>query len=743
MASARKFRSAAATYDAYATAVETALDNSALKNPNPGRVAIHRLNRNEYANAVRDLLALEVDASSLLPPDESGYGFDNIANVLSMSPGLLERYKLAAWKISRLAVGDPKMKPVSDEFKVSRFLVQDDRMNDELPFGSRGGAVIRPYFPLDGEYSVRLSLQRAYAAHVIRGLSQREQIDVRLNGERITLFKIGGECVGSKEPRCLAFRPTFDTQFGVRELPAEYDLTADKDLEIRFHAKAGPATLAVTFLRTSDAAQEGAGPPRLPVTTSQVDNGVGLMGIESIKIEGPFNPTGPGQTPSRSRIFACRPQRSDAEEACAKEIIGGLARQAYRRPVTDRDVQVLLAFYRMGRSQGDFEKGIQFALEGLLMSPHFLLRVYQDPADLAPGAVYRLSNLELASRLSFFLWSSIPDEELLNVAVRGTLNDPKVLEQQVRRMLADAKSTALATNFFSQWLSLRDLRNVSPDPAAYPDFDDSLRDAFQRETQLFLESQLREDQSVGTLLTANYTFLNERLARFYGIPNVNGSHFRRVNLTDPNRAGILGQGSVLTVTSYSTRTSPVVRGKWLLTNILGSPPPPPPPNVPALIENGEGGLPPATVRSRMEQHRKNPVCASCHVRMDPMGFALENFSAIGKWRSTEVGAPVDASGVFPDGAKFAKPAEFRTLLMNHRDEFVRTLTGKLLTYALGRGVEPHDMPAIRTIMRESAPTDYRWSSLIVAIAKSMPFQMNRTAEAEASEVQPQVASAGK
>jgi hypothetical protein len=719
---------------AAATALVNGLDREAAAAPNPGRVAVHRLNRIEYGNAIRDLLALDIDSASLLPVDETGYGFDNIAGVLSMSPGLLERYKLAAWKISRLAVGDTEMRPVTEQFKISRLLVQDDRMSDDLPFGSRGGGVIRHTFPLDGEYTLKLELQRAYAAHVIRGIAEREQIDLRLNGERVKLFTIGGECVGSKEPRCVAFRPTFEQavangQPAVRELPAEYDLTADKDLVVRFHALAGPAVIQVSFVRGSAATVEGAGPPRLPATVSQNDSSAGLMAIEAVRLEGPFNATGPGDTPSRQRIFVCRPGSATDEEPCARQILSTLARRAYRRPVTPRDLDALMTFYGRGRQAGRFDSGIQHALEAMLMSSNFLLRVARDPAKVPPSRNYRLSDIELASRLSFFLWSSIPDDELLAEAERGALSDRKVLEQQVRRMLADPRSSGLVQNFFGQWLSLRDLKNVSPDPAAYPDFDDSLRDAFLRETLMFLGSQLREDHGVPELLTANYSFLNERLARFYGIRGVYGSHFRRVTLTDPSRAGLLGHGSILTVTSYSTRTSPVVRGKWLLTNILGAPPPPPPPDVPALKENGEGGAPPSTVRARMEQHRSNPVCASCHARMDPMGFALENFSAIGKWRTTEVGAPVDASGAFPDGRAFTNPAEFRAILLTHREEFVTTVMTKLLTYALGRGVEFYDMPTVRGIIRTAGP-EYPWSCLILGIASSVPFQMNRAAEAE-------------
>jgi cytochrome c5 len=714
----------AAGYHDIVASLETRLDQAAAAHLNPGRVVVHRLNRAEYANAVRDALALDVDAKSLLGADETGYGFDNIADVLTISPGLLEQYKLAAWKISRLAVGDPTIKPVLETFKVSRFVDQDQELGEGFPLGSRGGTVIRHNFPLEGEYVLRIGLLHGYATHVIQGITQREEIDVRLNGIRVKLFQIGGECVGSKEARCQAFRPDLNTPLGLRVLPAEYDLYADKVLEVRFHAKAGPATLAVAFLERTAAATEGGGARRQPLYGSVGDGG-GTMGLDHIEVEGPFNPTGPGSTPSRRRIFVCTPKGSQDEAPCARQILTTLARRLYRRPVTDHEIATLLRFYDNGRGAGNFDAGIQSALEALLVSPNFLLRVTLDPPNAAQGSAYRLNDLDLASRLSFFLWSSIPDDELLDAAARGKLHDPKVLEQQVRRMLADSKALALVDNFFSEWLSLRDLKNVVPDPALFPDFDENLRAAFQEETRLFLENQLLEDRSVTELLTANYTYLNERLARFYGIRDVYGPRFRRVSLTDPNRGGLLGQGSILTVTSYSTRTSPVVRGKWLLTNVLGAPPPPPPPNVPALVENGEGGAPPSSVRARMEQHRKNAVCASCHSRMDPLGFALENFSAIGRWRTTETGLPIDATGAFPDGTKFMNPAEFRTALLAHKEDFVHTLTTKMLTYAIGRGAEYYDMPAVRAIVREAAQGDDRWSSLILAIVKSTPFQMNR------------------
>lgn len=716
----------AATYKTAIASLESSLDRAATANPNAGRIAVHRLNRAQYGNAVRDLLGLEVDTTTLLRPDETGYGFDNIADVLTISPGLMEEYKLAAWKVSRLAVGDPTMRPSVATYRVSRFLDQEYRVSEDLPFGTRGGTVFEHNFPLDGEYVLRIALQRAYAQNVIKGLREKEQIDVRMDGVPVKLFSIGGECVNSTEPRCVAFQPKLNVASGVRVLPAEYDLYADKALEVRFSAKAGPAMITAAFLEKGATATEGGGAERKPLTVWQTDTGEGLMAMEQVTIEGPFNASVPRETESRRKIFVCTPASAGEETACARRILGTLARKAYRRPVADHDVDVLMKFYERGRAKTSFDAGIQTALEALLMAPNFLLRVANDPAGSAAGANYQLDGYDLASRLSFFLWSSVPDDELLQTAPK--LRDPKVLEAQVRRMLADEKSFALVKGFFSSWLSLRDLANVVPDPAAYPDFDDNLRASMLQETEMFLQSQLNDDRPVTELLTANYTFLNERLARFYGVPNVYGARHRRVTMTDPNRMGILGHGSVLTVTSYSTRTSPVVRGKWLLSNILGSPPPAPPPNVPALQEAGEGGAPPSTVRERMAKHRNSSVCASCHRRIDPMGFALENFSAIGRYRTSEFGLPIDGSGQFPDGSEFRTPAEFRKILSGQSDEFIKTLTVKLLTYGMGRGVEYYDMPSVRAIMRQAAANEHRWSALILGIVKSMPFQMNRAAD---------------
>jgi hypothetical protein len=479
-------------------------------------------------------------------------------------------------------------------------------------------------------------------------------------------------------------------------------------------------SLGVAFVKKG-ATTEGLGATLLPPRHSSSTYEAPRMDMEYVRLEGPFNATGPGDTASRRQIFVCQPARSSEETACARKILTTLARRAYRRGVVDADIEPLLQFYRNGRSEGNFERGIQTALGRLLVSPRFLFRIERDPANVGPRGLYRISDLELASRLSFFIWSSIPDDQLLDVAARGRLKDPKILEEQVRRMLADARAAALVKNFGGQWLFLRNMKVVDPDPNAFPDFDENLRDAFRRETDLFLESQMREDRPLAELLTANYTFVNERLARFYGIRNVYGPHFRRVQ-TDLRRAGLLGQGSILTVTSYATRTSPVLRGKYLLDNILGAPPPPPPPNVPPLPETTARGRE-ASMRELMEAHRQNAVCATCHQRMDPLGFALENFDAIGKWRTTEGHAPIDASGVLPDGTKFSGPDEFRRALMAHSDEFVRTFTEKLLTYALGRAVAYYDMPALRTVIRGAAPSDYRWSSLVLGIVKSQPFQM--------------------
>ncbi len=696
-------------YDAFASWVETALDRAAVANPNPGRrPAVHRLNRAEYTNAIRDLLALNIDSGSLLPSDDSGYGFDNIADVLTVSPMLAERYLSAARKISRLAVGDATLRPAADTFAVSKYLKQDERLSEDLPFGSRGGLAVQYYFPVDGDYIVKVHLLRTYTG-VIRGLGEPHQLDIRLDGARIGQFTTG------------------------RQLDESADADEREDVdgqEVRFYAKAGPGVLAVSFVGQGSVPEFSLRPQYAVASYEYAGDSTIQPGIGSIEIRGPYDVEGRGDTPSRQRIFVCRPTRISDEEPCAERILSTLARRAYRRPVTGADVQPLLDLYTTARRREDFDGGIEMALRRMLVSPDFLFRTERDPASAAPGVAYRISDLDLASRLSFFLWSSIPDDELLDVAERGHLTQPAVLEQQVRRMLADPRSSAaLVSNFAGQWLHLRNIRLVSPDPYAFPEWDDNLRAALERETQLFLQSQLREDRGVPELLTADYSFVNERLARHYGIPNIYGTHFRRVTLTDEARKGLLGKGSILTVTSYPHRTSPVLRGKWLLENILGMPPPPPPPDVSDLQENDDPDATPLSVRERMEAHRVNPVCASCHNIMDPLGFALENFDGIGKWRTTnEAGMPIDASGTLLDGTPFDNPKTLRQALIRDPENFVTTVTEKLLTYGLGRGVEYYDAPAIRQIVRGAARHDYRWSSLIVGITKSMPFRMRRMVE---------------
>jgi mono/diheme cytochrome c family protein len=711
-----------ATYDSIASYLEQELDRAATTSPNPGRPALHRLNRAEYANAIRDLLAMEVNAESLLPADDASYGFDNIGDVLSVSPALLERYLAAATKISNLAVGNPHAGPSIETYTLPKRLMQRDRASEDLPFGSRGGIAVRHYFPVDGEYALRIFLERDRVLDII-GLAEPHQLDVRLDGALLKSFTVGGGGDGASSE----FGPQ-DYRRPASDTGAEsYERTADAGLELRFQATAGPHVVGVAFL---DRALAPEGVFRRRLVGAQYGQADDIPGIGSVVIGGPYGVKGSGDTASRRRIFLCHPDGRAAageQHACARRILTALARRAYRRPVAEQDLETLIGFFEQGRAQGGFEAGIEMALRRLLVSPEFLFRIERDPADAAPGTAYPISDLELASRLSFFLWSSIPDDELLDAAEQGRLRQPGVLEQQVRRMLADSRAEALIDNFVGQWLYLRNMDRVVPDPEAFPEFDENLRNAFAQETRLFLESMLREDRPVTDLLNADYSFLNERLARHYGIPNVYGSHLRRLKLEDANRRGLVGQGSILTVTSYATRTSPTLRGKWLLENILGSPPPPPPNNVPSLRDRGEDGRI-LSVREQMEMHRKSPACSGCHARMDPLGFALENFDAIGRWRTTSGAndSPVDASGVLPDGTKFEGPAELRELLMSRRGEFVNTFAEKLLTYALGRGVEHFDKPAIRKILRDAAPGDYRWSAMILAIAQSTPFQMRRS-----------------
>ena len=718
-------RPAEATYRAVASWLETEIDTVALSRPDPGRgETFHRLNRAEYHAAVRDLLAVDVDVAELLPADDTyEHGFDNNGDVLSISPDLVARYLSAARRISRLAVGIPPVGPAVATYRVHPALLQDDRQDDRLSFGSRGGIAIPHYFPVDGEYTIRIRLHRNFSDYIL-GFSAPQELDVRVDGALVTRFEVGdADAVGQMAPLSFAGNIAGDPEW-------EYYMnTGDAHLEARFPARAGQRTVGVSFVRRFSE-PEGVLQPRNRGYGRFVDERYDEnAAVEQVAIGGPYAVEGPGDTPSRRAIFACLPAAdatTDEEEACAGRILGKLARRAYRRPVDDTDIGALLDFFRAGRRDGGFDDGIQFALERMLVDPEFLFRIEHDPVDAAPGAPYRLDDLDLASRLSFFLWSSIPDDELLAAAADGRLDDPAELERQTRRLLGDDRSRALVDNFASQWLRLRNLESQERESADYPEFDENLREAFRRETELFVESNIREDRSLLELLSANYTFVNERLARHYGIPGIYGDRFRRVTL-DPEhpRGGLLGHGGLLMVTSYPNRTSPVVRGKWLLETILGAPPPEPPPNVPGLPDRGEGGEP-ASVRERLERHRANPACAGCHAPMDPLGFALENFDAIGTWRAdSEAGLPIDASATMPSGAAFEGPAGLRRVLLSRDEDFAATVTEKLLAYALGRGLEYTDRPAVRRILRAAAADDYRWSSIVQGIVKSTPFQWRR------------------
>jgi mono/diheme cytochrome c family protein len=714
-----------ATYDAAAAWLETELDRAAAARPNPGRPAdLHRLNRTEYANAVRDLLGVEIDGASVLPPDEQAHGFDTNADALSVAPALLDRYLTAAAKIARLAIGDPTLRPAFERYTAVKnnsnertWLWQTDRLSEEFPLGSRGGIAARHYFPVDGEYVLKVRLDRTYTG-LIRGLHVPNEIEIRVDGTRVGQFTLGGPELGAAEARAAA---------SDYEDPSNPLFTADDALEVRVPLKAGIRQVIVTAVKSDAVKPEGLGPARIPIWGHDYDGDTRApLVVSLLLIGGPYNGQVPEASPSRVRIFVCDPASTKDETVCATKIVSTLARRAYRRQATNEDVQTLLGFYKKGRAEGDFETGVRAALERLLVSPDFLFRIEADPDHAAPGTAYRLSDVELASRLSFFLWSSIPDDELLDLAIQGKLRDTSVLDRQVRRMLANPRArSALVANFFSQWLQVRNVWLLTPDAnRKFPWFDDNLRTAFVTETELFLDSQLQEDRSVVELLTADYTFLNEQLARHYGIRNVYGSHFRRVTLTDENRWGLLGKASILSVTSYPHRTSPTIRGKWLLENILAAPVPPPPPSVNTTLEE-EKTVKPTPVREMLEHHRANPACASCHARMDPLGFSLENFDALGQWRTKDGETAIDASGVLLDGTRVDGPAALRGALVAQREQFVKAVTGKLLMYALGRQMEYDDAPAIRAIVRAAAADDYRWSSTILAIVRSSPFQMRR------------------
>jgi mono/diheme cytochrome c family protein len=687
--------------------LETTLDRAAAVNPDPGRPLVHRLNRVEYANAIRDLLALDVDSATLLPTDDSSYGFDNIADALGVSPALMERYLSASDKISALAIGDPAMIPIDTSYRPAADSTHTQHV-EGLPLGTRGGMLIHHTFPVDGEYIIRPKLWRTSLGEHVRGVQYPHDVEVAIDGERIHLATIGGPA---------------DFEASVNAAQGQTAAALDERLQVRVPVKAGPRTLTVAFLEKSAALPQSVLQPFERVIDDPVDTG-GVPQLSSVVVTGPLNAKGPGDTPSRRRIFVCRPTSKSDDEPCARRILGTLARRAYRRPVTNADLQLLLGFFRDGRDKGGFDAGIELGLRRILVDPEFIFRAERDTSTATAGSIHRISDVALASRLSFFLWSSIPDDELLDVAIRNTLHEPAVLERQVTRMLADSRAAAMVKNFAGQWLYLRNLDAATPDRLVFPNFDDNLRQAFRRETELLVDSVMREDRNVLDLLTADYTFVNERLARHYGIPHVSGSRFRRVPVTDDARKGLLGHGSVLTVTSLATRTAPTLRGKWILDNILGTPPPPPPPVVPALKD--PSGKEPVTMREQMEAHRANPTCAACHKMMDPLGFALENFDGVGAWRSREGNTPVDASAQLVDGTPVDGPASLRQALRNRPTAFVATLTEKLLTYALGRGLTYHDMPAVRAIVEKAGERDYRFSRIVMGIVTSVPFQMSRT-----------------
>jgi len=708
--------------DAFAKSIEDSIDHFAASNPNPGRAPLHRMNRVEYANAIRDLLALEVDSSTLLPADDSSHGFDNIADVLGVSPSLLERYVSAAAKISRLAVGERDAAPAQVTYTVKGDLSQNQTLEGQ-PLGTRGGTTIRHNFPVDGEYLIKLSLLKLSFGQVFGEGAEGEELEVTLNGERVKLFKLDEvpmffmrEAPGSHPPKP---QPTDPLEERVK-------MTPDIRLEFRVKVKAGPQAIGVAFLQKNYAANEDL--VRRP-SSSTYDVFIGMQygyttapHLSRVVITGPYNPTGLGDTPSRRRVLVCRPASASDETTCARQIVSTLARRAFRRAVNDNDVASLLTFYQQERDRtGNFEAGIEMAVRRILADPEFIFRFEPTPAGVAPNTPYRIRDTELASRLSFFLWSTIPDDELLQLGIDGKLHEPAVLEKQTRRMLADPKARALVTNFANQWLFLRDLKNANPDVTVFPDFDDNLRQGFQRETEMLFESIVREDRSVLDLLDADYTFVNERLARHYGIPNVYGPDFRRVPVANDARRGLLGHGSLLLVTSNANRTSPVIRGKWVLENLLGSQAPLPPPDVPPLEEKPTAAA--RSVRERIEQHRANPTCAGCHKIMDPIGLALENFDAIGRWRTTDEGVAIDASAQLVDGTPIDGPATLRKALLNRSDVFVTAMTEKLLMYGMGREIKYYDMPAVRGVMHVAADKRYRFSDLVLGIVKSDPFQM--------------------
>jgi hypothetical protein len=703
-----------AAVDDFVSWLEDSLDQAAAASPNPGRVALHRLNRAEYANAIEDLLGLHIDPGAFLPQDDEADGFDNLASVLKVSPSFLDQYISAARVVSTRALGNPSPRPGSATYRPPRGTDQGVHV-EGLPLGTRGGLQVEHLFPSDGEY--KLNVGGLATAGYVRGMEYRHTLVATIDGAKVFEAQIGGE----EDLKAI------DQQ----QAPAVASING-RFQNIPVKVTAGPHKVGVTFIARSYAESDevlhsfrpGVGEERIPR-------------VGSLEVVGPFNPSGVGETPSRQRIFLCKPTSAVDELPCATKVFSAFARRAFRRPVTDHDLEAPLGFYRTARATGDFDEGIRAGLTAILASPKFLFRAEQLPENVAPGSIYRISDLDLASRLAFFLSSRLPDDELLDVAGKNRLADPRVLEAQVRRLLADSRSKSLVTGFAFQWLKVRAIDNIDPDAVLFPNFDDGLRDAFRREMELFVDSILREDRSVLDLLTADHTFVNERLALHYGIPNVRGERFRRVTLADSNRWGLLGKGGVLMATSYANRTAPVLRGAWILDNVLGTPPAAPPPDVEGFKENKEGEKS-RSVREIMELHRSKPSCNACHGVMDPLGFALENFDAIGEWRSKDLyaGTPIDASGKLVDGTAVNGPADLRHALMRHPEQFVRTLTEKLMTYALGRSVEYYDMPSVRAIVRDAARDNYRFSSIVMGIVRSPAFQMRKADGSPASSLQP-------
>ncbi len=686
----------------FAASLENSIDAWASAHPNPGRPALHRLNGTEYANSIRDLLALDIDPAALLPVDDMTHGFDNMSDVLTVSPSLMDGYIRAAGKISRQAIGDAHASPAMVTYRIPRVISQM-RHVEGTPFGTRGGISVVHNFPADGEYTFKMIFYASLDGPLFgRNQGKGQQIEISVNRERVALLDID---------------PNLKSTEDLRTHPIKI--------------QAGPQRVAAAFIQKFDGPLED---DVMPIELSLADlNNAAFPGVTSLphlsdfSISGPFHPTGVSETPSRSKIFVCRPEAGADEFPCARKIVAKLARQAYRRPVNDADLEDLMGFFQRGRNKGDFETGISTALQAIISSPEFVFRFERTPVGTAAGTNYRISDLELASRLSYFLWSTAPDDQLITVANEGKLGNPVMLEKQVRRMLADRRSEALVKNFASQWLHLQNLKAVQPDAFVYPNFDKNLALSMERETELLFDSIMREDRNVLDLLAARYTYVDELLAKHYGIPNVLGSRFRRVEITDENRVGLLGHGSILTMTSISNRTSPVARGKYVMEVLLGTPPPSPPPNTPPLKEAAEFTKV-LSVRQKMEEHRANAVCAACHKMMDPIGFALENYDGVGVWRSKDNGLPIDSSGKMFDGSKLDGPASLRHAILNHTDAFIGTFTENLLAYAVGRVLEPPDMPAVRSVERQAARSNDRFSSFVIAIVQSGPFRMRRAGE---------------